>query len=93
LIAPPPAAAATATGATSASGMGTDASATAADRSGAVQAPPPQRPPLYKDTVAGTQTPSATPAAAPKAGGVCSGCGAPLPAGARFCTICGTVAG
>jgi RNA polymerase subunit RPABC4/transcription elongation factor Spt4 len=25
--------------------------------------------------------------------GPCGGCGAPLPAGARFCTICGTVAG
>jgi rRNA maturation endonuclease Nob1 len=25
--------------------------------------------------------------------GKCSGCGAPLPAGARFCTVCGTVAG
>jgi predicted amidophosphoribosyltransferase len=28
-----------------------------------------------------------------KSAGACSGCGAPLPAGARFCTICGTVAG
>jgi RNA polymerase subunit RPABC4/transcription elongation factor Spt4 len=47
-------------------------------------APPPQtRPPLNPD------------AAAPvlKSAGPCSGCGAPLPAGARFCTICGTVAG
>ncbi len=26
-------------------------------------------------------------------GAKCSGCGAPLPAGARFCTICGTMAG
>ena len=25
--------------------------------------------------------------------GPCGGCGAPLPAGAHFCTICGTVAG
>jgi RNA polymerase subunit RPABC4/transcription elongation factor Spt4 len=34
-------------------------------------------------------------AAAPvlKSAGPCSGCGAPLPAGARFCTICGTMAG
>ncbi len=45
--------------------------------------PPPPRPPLDPD------------AAAPvlKSAGPCSGCGAPLPAGARFCTICGTVAG
>jgi predicted amidophosphoribosyltransferase len=28
-----------------------------------------------------------------KSAGPCSGCGAPLPTGARFCTICGTVAG
>ena len=34
----------------------------------------------------------AAPAAA-QAAGSCSGCGAPLPAGARFCTICGTMAG
>ncbi len=31
--------------------------------------------------------------AAPATSGKCSGCGAPLPAGARFCTACGTVAG
>ena len=31
--------------------------------------------------------------AGPQPAGKCSGCGAPLPAGARFCTICGTVAG
>ena len=48
-----------------------------------VEPPPPPRPPLSPD------------ASAPvlKSGGPCSGCGAPLPAGARFCTICGTVAG
>jgi RNA polymerase subunit RPABC4/transcription elongation factor Spt4 len=48
-----------------------------------VQPAPPPRPPLSAD------------AAAPvlKSAGACSGCGAPLPAGARFCTICGTVAG
>ena len=33
------------------------------------------------------------PVAAPAPAGKCSGCGAPLPAGARFCTICGTMAG
>jgi predicted amidophosphoribosyltransferase len=91
LIAPPPGATATAAGAPPAPGTAAGASGTATDGSGAVQAPP--RPPLYKDTVAGTQGASAAPAAAPQAGGVCGGCGAPLPAGARFCTICGTVAG
>jgi len=33
------------------------------------------------------------PAAPAQPAGACSGCGAPLPSGARFCTICGTVAG
>jgi RNA polymerase subunit RPABC4/transcription elongation factor Spt4 len=28
----------------------------------------------------------------PQSAGPCSGCGAPLPGGARFCTICGTMA-
>jgi RNA polymerase subunit RPABC4/transcription elongation factor Spt4 len=32
-------------------------------------------------------------ASAPAPGGKCAGCGAPLPAGARFCTVCGTTAG
>ena len=32
-------------------------------------------------------------ATSPAPSGKCSGCGAPLPAGARFCTICGTMAG
>jgi hypothetical protein len=36
---------------------------------------------------------SAQPAAPLAPAGKCSGCGAPLPAGARFCTICGTMAG
>ncbi len=35
----------------------------------------------------------AGPAAPVAPAGKCSGCGAPLPAGARFCTICGTMAG
>ncbi|HEY7598768.1 MAG TPA: zinc-ribbon domain-containing protein [Candidatus Limnocylindrales bacterium] len=41
------------------------------------------------------QPASAAPAAAqPQApSGKCSGCGAPLAAGARFCTVCGTLAG
>jgi predicted amidophosphoribosyltransferase len=58
-----------------------------------VQPPPPPRPPLFseRNSAAG---PSAAPATAtPAAGGKCSGCGAPLPAGARFCTVCGTTAG
>jgi RNA polymerase subunit RPABC4/transcription elongation factor Spt4 len=31
------------------------------------------------------------PVQAPVQGPICTGCGAPLPAGARFCTVCGTV--
>jgi RNA polymerase subunit RPABC4/transcription elongation factor Spt4 len=44
--------------------------------------PPPPRPPLDPK------------AALPvlQSAGPCSGCGAPMPAGARFCTVCGTVA-
>jgi len=45
-------------------------------------APAPQAPP-----------PAAAPAAPAPAAGKCAGCGSPLPAGARFCTVCGTVAG
>jgi RNA polymerase subunit RPABC4/transcription elongation factor Spt4 len=37
--------------------------------------------------------PAPLPQAAPMPAGKCSGCGAPLPAGARFCTVCGTTAG
>jgi RNA polymerase subunit RPABC4/transcription elongation factor Spt4 len=57
--------------------------ATAAGPTAAVEPPPPPRPPLDPR------------AALPvlQSAGPCSGCGAPLPAGARFCTVCGTVAG
>ena len=37
--------------------------------------------------------PTPTPVAATASGGKCSGCGTPLPTGARFCTVCGTTAG
>ena len=37
-----------------------------------------------------SQEPAPSPPAAAKA---CTGCGAPLAAGARFCTVCGTLAG
>jgi predicted amidophosphoribosyltransferase len=82
LIAPPPVAAPAAAGAG-------PAGATAGDPAAAVEPPPPPRPPLYKETASGSQP--VAQAALP--GGACSGCGAPLPAGARFCTVCGTVAG
>jgi predicted amidophosphoribosyltransferase len=62
---------------------GTPVPPPAAGAPGTPAAPPPPRPPLSAD-------------AAPvvlKSAGPCGGCGAPLPAGARFCTICGTVAG
>jgi RNA polymerase subunit RPABC4/transcription elongation factor Spt4 len=71
-------------GATGAPAPAAPAPTGAAGTTAAAQpAPPPPRPPLSPD------------AAPPvlKSAGACSGCGAPLPAGARFCTICGTVAG
>ena len=89
LIAPPPGATTT-TAAGSAPGTPpsgapaqAQASGTPAADAAATQPAPAPRPPLNAD------------AAAPvlKSAGPCSGCGAPLPAGARFCTICGTMAG
>jgi predicted amidophosphoribosyltransferase len=93
LIAPPPGT--VAPGGTATAGAApAQAQATAAPQSGAasaapvapvapVEPPPPPRPPR------------SAAAAAPvlQSAGPCSGCGAPLPAGARFCTVCGTVAG
>jgi predicted amidophosphoribosyltransferase len=66
-----------------AAGAAGSGAASSASSGAAAQPVPPPRPPLSAD------------AAAPalKSAGPCSGCGAPLPAGARFCTICGTVAG
>ena len=67
-----------------ASGAAAQPPAAGASTSGAspTQPAPAPRPPLNAD------------AAAPvlQSAGPCSGCGAPLPAGARFCTICGTMA-
>jgi RNA polymerase subunit RPABC4/transcription elongation factor Spt4 len=93
LIAPPPGAAAT-PGTTPASPAGTGTATGAMPgasqpKSAApalpVQAPPPPRPPLYQDPD--------VPAQPQIAAGKCSGCGAPMAAGARFCTVCGTMAG
>jgi len=53
-------------------------------------ATPPQPPPPAAPT-APAQAQAPTPPPAPA--GKCPGCGAPLPSGARFCTICGTMAG
>ena len=44
-----------------------------------------ERPPLYVEPDAA--------APAPQPAGKCTGCGAPMGAGARFCTVCGTMAG
>ena len=57
-----------------------------------VQAPPPPRPPLFDERAAAATDAPAAPVAPAPGGGKCSGCGAPLPAGARFCTVCGTTA-
>jgi RNA polymerase subunit RPABC4/transcription elongation factor Spt4 len=94
LIAPPPVAAGTAGAGTAGAGAGAGSGQPAAAAGAQPQpaaggaapiAPPPPRPPLYQDRAA--------PAPAVQSAGPCSGCGAPLPAGARFCTICGTMAG
>ncbi len=84
LLAPPPGvvAAETASGVT-ATATSAPATAPSGSAAAAVQPPPPPRPPL---------SPTATTPVLQSAG-ACSGCGAPLPAGARFCTVCGTVAG
>ncbi len=82
LLAPPPAAAGTTGGIAGAGGTATAPTAPAPAQPAAAAPPPP--------------APAPTPlpvAAAPQSAGPCSGCGAPLPAGARFCTICGTMAG
>jgi hypothetical protein len=82
----------------------TTAPGTSVGTSGAAgQAAPPQ-PPANPAAAAPQALPPAQPAAPvapaqpaapvpPAPTGKCSGCGAPLPAGARFCTICGTMAG
>jgi predicted amidophosphoribosyltransferase len=91
LIAPPPGATHATPDATAGSVAGSTSAGSggsAAGASGSVQAAPapaPERPPLYKEPDA-PETP-------PAPAGKCSGCGAPLAAGARFCTICGTMAG
>ena len=46
-------------------------------------------PPTAKTAPQATQ-PTA-PSAVPDQGKKCTGCGAPLAAGARFCTVCGTL--
>jgi RNA polymerase subunit RPABC4/transcription elongation factor Spt4 len=67
---------------------------------GAAGATPAQAAPGTPPPQAATPPPPPAPAPqplpvapAPQSAGPCSGCGAPLPAGARFCAICGTVAG
>jgi predicted amidophosphoribosyltransferase len=88
LIAPPPGAT-TSTAAGSAAGAPASgvpaqaqASGTSAAGSTATQPASAPRPPLDADAAAPVM----------KSAGPCSGCGAPLPAGARFCAICGTMA-
>jgi RNA polymerase subunit RPABC4/transcription elongation factor Spt4 len=74
-------------------GAGTAGSAGAGPAGAGTAGPTP--PPATQ--VAGAPPPPPAPmplpvAPAPQSAGPCSGCGAPLPAGARFCTICGTMA-
>jgi RNA polymerase subunit RPABC4/transcription elongation factor Spt4 len=63
------------------------ATSTAGASAPAQTAPAPVVPPPPPAAAAPAQ------AAPAMTGGVCSGCRAPLPAGARFCTVCGTMAG
>ena len=49
-------------------------------------APPGSGTPVASAPVAASPTP-----ASPTPASTCSGCGAPLPGGARFCTVCGTL--
>jgi RNA polymerase subunit RPABC4/transcription elongation factor Spt4 len=64
----------------------------AAGAKGAPQQPAP--PAAQPSATPAAPAPAAAPAPVPAApAGKCSGCGAPLPSGARFCTICGTMAG
>ena len=87
LVAPPPGSVAPGTvspgSAATASGTPAPAPAGPVSSTAAAQPAPAPRPPLSPD------------AAPPvlKSAGPCGGCGSPLPAGARFCTVCGTVAG
>jgi RNA polymerase subunit RPABC4/transcription elongation factor Spt4 len=73
------------------SATGTAGSAGAGPAGAGTAGPPP---PVTQATGAPPPpTPMPLPVApAPQSAGPCSGCGAPLPAGARFCTICGTMA-
>jgi RNA polymerase subunit RPABC4/transcription elongation factor Spt4 len=61
--------------------------------SAATPTPPAQTPAPPSSQPAPSQAAPARPAepVASAQGSKCGGCGAPLPAGARFCTVCGTV--
>jgi RNA polymerase subunit RPABC4/transcription elongation factor Spt4 len=74
-------------GSAAAGGTGPSASAGQPAQASAPAAPAPAQ------ASTATPAPPPAPAATAPAGGKCSGCGAPLPAGARFCTVCGTMAG
>jgi RNA polymerase subunit RPABC4/transcription elongation factor Spt4 len=86
LVAPPPAVPGTtpATGAAAASAAPVQPGSSAGQPVAPAPPPPPTSPLL--------PLPPA-PVQAPAAGPACAGCGAPMPAGARFCTVCGTMAG
>ena len=47
--------------------------------------------PANAPAAAPKQVPAEGPAPGAPQGGKCTGCGAPLAAGARFCTVCGTL--
>lgn len=50
-------------------------------------------PPTAPQAPAGPATASNAPSSPVARVGACAGCGAPLATGARFCTVCGTIAG
>ena len=94
LLAAPPAAdpSAAGTGTAPAAGAGTASSTPASPSATAPTAP--AAPPSPAAPPTATQMPAQmpVPAATAAQGAVCGGCGAPLPSGARFCAICGTLA-
>jgi predicted amidophosphoribosyltransferase len=57
------------------------------------QPPTPSSSPTRTDQPGPTPQPGPAPIPPAAAAAKCTGCGAPLPAGARFCTVCGTLAG
>ncbi len=90
LVAPPPGAAAQAGGRGAVPGWNSGKPAQPAAQPAPAAGSAPAAPAPSSAAAPAAAAPAAV--AGPPAG-KCSGCGAPLSAGARFCTVCGTLAG